>query len=105
MGCESLEVVSSRQGQAMVDLVSGTPQAVDSPIVFGPFELDVRSSELRKAGVRIRLPGQPCKILALLVRRAGTLVTREEIRREVWENDTYVDFEKAINSCVRLMRA
>jgi TolB-like protein/tetratricopeptide (TPR) repeat protein len=69
------------------------------------FELDLGSAELREGGVRVKLQPQPCRILALLASRPGQLVTREEIRREIWGDDTYVDFEKGINSCIRLIRA
>jgi TolB-like protein/Flp pilus assembly protein TadD len=80
--------------------------ASETPVVrFEPFVLDLRTSELRKAGVPVRLQQQPCKILALLACRAGTLVTRQEIRHQIWGYETYVDFEKGINSCVRLIRA
>jgi len=59
---------------------------------FGIFELDPRGGELWKAGVRTRLQPQPARVLTLLVSRAGDLVTREEIQREVWHEGTFVDF-------------
>ena len=71
---------------------------------FGVFELDPRGGELWKAGVRTRLQPQPARVLALLVSRAGELVTREEIQREVWPEGTFVDFEQSLNFCIRQIR-
>ena len=72
---------------------------------FGPFDLDVRSGELRRCGQPIRMPPQPLKLLALLAGRRGMLVTREEIRTRLWGEDTFVDFEQGVNHCIREIRA
>ena len=72
---------------------------------FGLFELDPKSGELRKAGVEINLPPQPAKVLVLLARRAGQLVTREELREQIWGKETFVDFEHGLNSCIKQIRA
>jgi TolB-like protein/DNA-binding winged helix-turn-helix (wHTH) protein len=72
---------------------------------FGVFELDLAGQELRKAGALIRLQPHPFQVLALLVTRAGQVVTREELRRELWGNDTFVDFEQGLNYCIRQIRA
>ena len=72
---------------------------------FGNFELDLRTSEVRKNGIKIRLQEQPLKILAMLLERPGELVTREEIRDRLWPNDTVVDFEYGINSALTRLRA
>src|SRR3954471_9255217 len=62
-----------------------TPYSNDPSIVrFGVFELDTQSGELRKQGMRIRLPDQPFKILQLLLDRPGEIVTREEVRQQLW---------------------
>jgi len=71
---------------------------------FGPFELDSDREELRKAGQLIRLPHQPFRVLLLLVHGAGEVVTREEIQRAIWGEDTYVDFEQGINAAIRQIR-
>jgi DNA-binding winged helix-turn-helix (wHTH) protein/Tfp pilus assembly protein PilF len=71
---------------------------------FSVFELNLCSGELRKDGKPTPLPPQPTKVLALLVSRPGELVTREEIRREVWEDGTVVDFEQGLNHCIRQIR-
>jgi DNA-binding winged helix-turn-helix (wHTH) protein/tetratricopeptide (TPR) repeat protein len=77
----------------------------DRPILrFGPFELDAASGELRRSGDPIKLPPQPFKVLELLARRSGEVVTREEIRAHVWCDDTVVDFEQGLNFCVRRIR-
>jgi len=71
---------------------------------FGPFELDPRTSELRRAGAVLPLQPQPAGILALLVSRAGELVTREEIQAAIWP-DRVVDYEQGLNYAVRQIRA
>ncbi len=72
---------------------------------FGPFELDLRTSELRRAGLLIKLQQQPARVLGLLAQRGGELVLREDIRREVWGADTFVDFDQGLNFCIRQVRA
>ena len=72
---------------------------------FGAFELDLRTSELRKNGVKIRLQDQPFKILTMLLERPGELVTRDEIQNRLWPNDTAVDFEYGINSALTRLRS
>ena len=72
---------------------------------FGPFELDVRSGELRRNGTTVRLQPQPFKVLVLLICHPGEVVTREEIQAEVWPAGTFVDFEQSLNFCVRQIRS
>jgi DNA-binding winged helix-turn-helix (wHTH) protein/Tfp pilus assembly protein PilF len=71
---------------------------------FGEFQLDVQSAELRKAGVTVRLPDQPFRLLLLLIERAGEVVTREELRDTLWGAGTFVDFDTGLNSIVRKLR-
>ena len=71
---------------------------------FGPCELDVRSGELRKHGVRVRLREQGFRVLAVLLEHAGETVLREEIRLRLWPNDTVVDFDRGINVVIRHLR-
>src|SRR5262245_13905832 len=71
---------------------------------FGPFELDAATGELRRNGDPIKLAPQPLKVLELLVRRSGEVLTRAEIRDHVWSDDTVVDFEQGLNFCVRQIR-
>jgi DNA-binding winged helix-turn-helix (wHTH) protein len=71
---------------------------------FGEFELDVDAGELRRKNRRLKLQPQPFKLLLLLVRKQGTLVTREEIRRELWPDGTFVDFDQAVNFSIKQIR-
>jgi DNA-binding winged helix-turn-helix (wHTH) protein len=64
---------------------------------FGAFELDAASGELRRSGDLIRLAPQPFRVLELLVRRSGEVLTRDEIKKHVWCGDTLVDFEQGLN--------
>jgi eukaryotic-like serine/threonine-protein kinase len=76
------------------------------PIVrFGSFEADFGEGKLTKGGIRIRLQEQPLQILALLLERPGQVVTREEIRQKLWSRDTFVEFDDALNTAVRKLRA
>lgn len=71
---------------------------------FGAFELDLRTGELRRGGVRVKLQDQPFRLLAFLVRRHGELVTREELREQLWPSD-FVDFERGLNTAIRKLRS
>ena len=73
-------------------------------LCFGTFELDLPSNELRKAGARVRLQSQHFQLLVLLAERAGQVVTREEIRQILWDNQTFVDFDRSINFGVNQIR-
>src|SRR5579864_5449290 len=72
---------------------------------FGVFQVNVAARELRKHGVRIRLPGQPFCILSMLLEKPGEIVTREEMRQRLWASDTFVDFEHSLNSAIKKLRA
>lgn len=74
------------------------------PIRFGPYALDARSGELRRDGEVVSLAPQPFRLLLALASRPGELVTREELRREVWGDETFVDFERGLNFCVLQVR-
>ena len=76
-----------------------------STLRFGPFELDPFTGELRKGGRRLRFPPQPARVLGLLAGRAGELVSRDEIRSDLWPRETFVDFELGINHCLKQIRA
>jgi DNA-binding winged helix-turn-helix (wHTH) protein len=71
---------------------------------FGAFDLDARTGELRKRGVRIRLQEQPFQLLATLVERAGDLVTRDELRSRLWTTSTTIAFDQAVNNAVAKIR-
>jgi DNA-binding winged helix-turn-helix (wHTH) protein/Tol biopolymer transport system component len=71
---------------------------------FGIFELDLDARELRKSGVKIKLHEQPFQILAMLLERPGSLVTREELQKKLWPGDTFVDFDLSLNSAIKKLR-
>jgi cholera toxin transcriptional activator len=71
---------------------------------FGVFELDLAAGELRKNGAKLRLQEQPFQVLALLLERAGEVVTREELREKLWPADTFVDFDHSLNTAVNKLR-
>lgn len=73
-------------------------------IRFGVFEVDLRSGELRKHGIRIKLQDQPFKILAALLEKPGDVVTREELKQRIWGNDTFVDFDHGLSAAVNRLR-
>lgn len=73
-------------------------------ISFGSFRFDPDTGSLEKHGVRVRLPRQPARILTFLAHRAGTVVTREELRDQVWPSDTFVDFEHGLNAAINKLR-
>lgn len=79
----------------------------DSPapnLRFGPYEVDIRAGELRKQGSKIRLQEKPLRVLASLAAQPGTLVTREELKKRLWPDDTFVDFETGLNTAVSKLR-
>ncbi len=81
-----------------------TQQEQPARFRFDCFELDLRTSELRKEGRRVKLQDQPMKLLALLASRAGELVTRGEIQEALWSDSHFVEFEHAINTAMRKIR-
>lgn len=81
-----------------------TALPASSSIRFGPYELDLRSAELRKDHRKIRLQEQPFLILVALLERPGEVVLREEIRKKLWPDDTVVEFDHGINAAVKRLR-
>ena len=71
---------------------------------FGPYALDLRSGELRKFGVRVKMGEQPFQILLMLLENPGEMVSREELRTKLWVDDTFVDFDHGLNSAVQRLR-
>lgn len=80
------------------------PPPVPRVFQFGVFAADLRTGELRKNGLRVKLGGQPFEILSLLLLRAGDVVTREELRERLWPVDTFVDFDHSLNSAINKLR-
>lgn len=83
--------------------MSGTGTAARK-VRFGVFELDPQTGELRKGGLRIRLQEQPFRVLVTLLRHPGQLVTREELRKELWPDETFVDFDQGLGTAIRKLR-
>ena len=71
---------------------------------FGAFEVNASAGEIRKSGMRLRLQGQPFRILLLLLESPGQIVSRELIRDRLWAADTFVDFEHSLNTAVKKLR-
>jgi DNA-binding winged helix-turn-helix (wHTH) protein len=99
--CRRGHVIRSRQPSAGISsMASQTPETFR----FGEFELNVDAGELRRSNRRLKLQPQPFKLLVLLVRRAGNLVSREDIRRELWPDGTFVDFDQSVNYSIKQIR-
>ena len=84
------------------DMTSSVPEV--RVLRFENFELDVRAGELRKGGVKLRLQGQPLQVLESLLRHAGDVVTREELRAQIWKTDTFVDFDHSLHNAIARVR-
>jgi len=82
----------------------GGPAAVARILHFGVFEADLKACELRKHGLRLKLPEQPFQVLAVLLEKPGEIITREELRKRLWPEDTFVDFDHGLNNAVMRLR-
>lgn len=80
------------------------PTHVTHVLRFGVFQIDLRTGELRKSGVKIRLQEQPFQILAMLLERPGEVVSREDLRKKLWAEETFVDFDHGLNTAVQRLR-
>src|SRR6266571_1055267 len=81
-----------------------TPTVSARALRFDAFELDPRTGELHKNGVKLHLQGQPLQVLAILLQSAGNLVTREELRTQLWPADTFVDFDHSLHNAIGRIR-
>ena len=68
---------------------------------FGAFQLDMRARELRRNGVKVRVPDQSIQVLAMLLEHPGDVVTREELHHRLWPNGTIVEFDHSINAAIK----
>src|SRR5881397_4133586 len=75
-----------------------------SVVRFGAYEVSLQSGEVRKAGVRIRVQQQPMRLLEILLERPGEVVTREELRSQIWPNESFGDFDQAVNVAIAKLR-
>jgi eukaryotic-like serine/threonine-protein kinase len=71
---------------------------------FGPYEVDLRSGEIYKHGIRLKLQDQPFQVLAILLEHPNEVVTRDELRQKLWPADTFVDFDTGLNSAIKKLR-
>src|SRR6202042_342750 len=76
-----------------------------SVVRFGTYEVSLQSGEVRKAGLRIRVQQQPLKLLEILLEHPGEVVTREELRSRVWPNESFGDFDQALNIAIGTLRS
>jgi len=71
---------------------------------FGAFEVDFQAWELRKSGLRVRIQDQPLQALSILLERPGKIVTRDDFRKLLWSEDTFVDFDHGLNATIKKLR-
>src|ERR1700745_2787401 len=76
-----------------------------SVVRFGTFEVSFESGEIRKEGLRIRVQQQPLKLLQILLERPGEVVSREHLRNQLWANDSFGDFDQAVNIAIGKLRS
>src|SRR6202521_5837157 len=81
------------------------PLSPNSVVRFGTFEVSFQSGEVRKSGLRIRVQQQPLKLLEILLEHPGEVVTREELRSRVWPNESFGDFDQALNIAIGKLRS
>jgi TolB-like protein/DNA-binding winged helix-turn-helix (wHTH) protein/tetratricopeptide (TPR) repeat protein len=81
------------------------PLGPNSVVRFGTFEVSFQSGEVRKSGLRIRVQQQPMKLLGILLERPGEVVTREELRSQVWPDESFGDFDQALNIAIGKLRS
>src|SRR5215469_14568621 len=80
------------------------PSQSRGAVRFAAFELDLEAGELKKQGVKLRLPEQSFQILAMLLERPGQVVTRQALRKKLWPADTFVDFDVGLNNAILRLR-
>src|SRR5579862_3668577 len=81
------------------------PLRPNSVVRFGTYEVSLQSGEVRKAGLRIRVQQQPMKLLEILLERPGEVITREELRSRVWTDESFGDFDQAVNIAIAKLRS
>ena len=102
-------MIGSNQVRTVYNPVQVTPlgaivSATHKLLRFGPFELNLDTGELRKSGTLVKLSPQPFRLLCLLANRSGQVVAREEIKEQLWGEETFVDFEQGMNHCIKQIR-
>jgi Tol biopolymer transport system component/DNA-binding winged helix-turn-helix (wHTH) protein len=104
-------LIIRQQGWALGDKVDDAPVSYPMPppvansrLTFGLYEVDLQAGELWKAGFRIKLQGQPFKVLTALIERPGQVVSREELQLRLWGKDTVVDFDHSLGTAINKIR-
>jgi Tol biopolymer transport system component/DNA-binding winged helix-turn-helix (wHTH) protein len=82
-----------------------TPNQLPTPVIFGPFKVNTSTGELLNGSIRVRLSAQPFAILLLLLKNPGELVTRDQLRDQIWKDGVFVDFEHGLNSAINKLRS
>ena len=102
----AVQFSGARSASATLSCVPVEPSAAKQPSIirFGGFEADLQARELRKNGRRLKLQEQPFAVLTMLLERAGSIVSREELRQRLWPADTFVDFDHSLNTAVNKLR-
>jgi len=80
------------------------PQNSAEIVAFGVYEANLRTGELRRAGLKVKLQEKPFQVLSILLEKRGDLVTRDELRERLWPSDTFVDFDHGLNTAVNKLR-
>src|SRR5690349_24791706 len=80
------------------------PSPVQNRVRFDDVEVDLRTEEVFRSGRRIRLPHQSFRVLAILLERAGQLVTRDELRAQLWPAGTFVEYDQGLNAAIKRLR-
>jgi TolB-like protein/Flp pilus assembly protein TadD len=80
------------------------PQRSQWRIRFGPYEVDLRAGEVRKNGTKVRLQDQPFRLLQILLEQPGEVITREELQKQIWPEDTFVAFDTGLNNAIKRLR-
>src|SRR5712664_3638445 len=103
-GWHVAEMILTVQVAEKMKLEAMTMAIPSSRVRFGGFEVDLRSGELHKQGIKIKLHDQPFQVLAALLEHPGELVTREHLHQKLWPADTFVDFDVGLNSAIKRLR-
>jgi DNA-binding winged helix-turn-helix (wHTH) protein/tetratricopeptide (TPR) repeat protein len=97
-------VLDSRESPGSPEGIFMEPAPSSPMLKFGPYLVDLAAGEVRKNGSRIRLQEKPLRVLALLAERQSQVVTRDELKKRLWPEDTFVDFETGLNTAVSKLR-